>query len=178
MATVRCLLMSAGAVLFMAVSASAQVQVNDQTFEREVMQSDRPVLVDFNATWCPPCREMVPRLEQLAAEHRGVKVVEVDVDDNPRLSRRFGIEFLPTLMVFYRGERVAVSTGAMSYARLDQFLHAAVDSARRDTTSVSNRSGGSGTWMSAIAAALAKPMALPITRRDDTITVTRQDWRL
>lgn len=178
MTTVRCLLMSAGVVLSMAVSASAQVQVTDSTFEREVMQSDRPVLVDFNASWCPPCREMTPRLEQLAAEHRGVKVVEVDVDDNPRLSRRFAIEFLPTLMIFNRGERVAVSTGAMSYARLDRFLHAAVDSARRDTTGVSNRSWDSGTWMTGIAVALAKPTALPIARRDDTVTVTRQDWRL
>ena len=176
MITVRHLLMSAGFVLSMAVSVSAQVQVTDYTFEREVMQSDRPVLVDFNAGWCPPCREMAPRLEQLAAEHRGVKVVGVDVDDNPRLSRRFAIESLPTLMVFYRGTRVAVSTGAMSYARLDRFLHDAVDSARRDTIGVSNRPRGSA-WMTGITLALAKPTPLPITRRDDTVTVTRQDWR-
>src|SRR5262245_36642598 len=177
MITGRCLLMSAGVVFSMAVSASAQVQVTDRTFEREVMQADRPVLVDFNAGWCPPCREMAPRLEQLAAEHRGVKVVQVDVDDNPRLSDRFAIEFLPTLIVFYRGEQVAVSTGAMSYARLDRFLHDAVDSARRDTSGASIAPGGPVTGRTAIAVAPAMPTTPPIARRDDTLTITRQYWR-
>jgi len=174
MFTVRTLLLSAGAVFSVALNASAQVQVTDSTFQREVLQSDRPVLVDFNATWCPPCREMAPRLAQLAAEHRGVKVVEVDVDDNPRLSDRFGIEYLPTLMVFYRGERVSTSTGAMSYARLDRFLHEALNTVW-GSTSVSNGSSDSRTWTSAISVALG-PLAMPIGHRAETATVTRQDW--
>ena len=177
MITARSLLLSAGVVFSMAVNASAQVQVTDSTFEREVIQSDQPVLVDFGAGWCPPCREMTPRIEQLATEHRGVKVVQVDVDANPRLSRRFAIEFLPTLMVFYRGERVAVSTGAMSYAQLDRFLHDAVASARRSTTNeASNRSLGSAS-MAVCAVTQANPPALLNTRREYTATAIRQSWQ-
>lgn len=140
MFALRSLFIAFAMVLSIGVTASAHTQVTDHTFDREVIQSDRPVLVDFSASWCPPCREMAPKLEQLAAEHRGVKVVEVDVDANPRLSRRFNVEVLPTLMVFYRGERVAVSTGAMSYVRLDRFLHGALEMARRDTSRISDHS--------------------------------------
>ena len=128
MFAVRTALLSFGFAASVALSASAEVRaVTDVTFQREVTQSDRPVVVDFTASWCPPCRQMSPRIEQLAEEHPEVKVVQVDVDANPRLAERFQIESIPTFMVFYRGTRLAVVTGAMSYARLDRFMHDAVD---------------------------------------------------
>jgi thioredoxin 1 len=137
----RKVLLSAGLVLSIAGNASAQIRVvSDFTFYREVIQSERPVLVDFTASWCAPCREMAPRLEQLAAEHSAVKVVQVDIDASPGLAERFGVEAIPTMMVFFRGARVAVTTGAMSYTRLDRFLHDAVDEALRGTSLVSSHS--------------------------------------
>ena len=132
---VRTLLLSAGLVISVAANAAAEVRaVTDATFQREVIESDRPVLVDFTASWCPPCRTMAPRVEQLAKEHPDVKVVQVDVDANPRLSERFEIESIPTMMIFHRGRRIAVTTGAMSYARLDEFLHEAVDVVTRQSS--------------------------------------------
>lgn len=137
----RKVLLSAGLVLSLAANASAQVRVvTDATFHREVILSERPVLVDFTASWCAPCREMLPRIEQLAAEHPTVTVVQVDIDASPRLADRFGVDSIPMMMVFYRGARVAVSTGAISYARLDRFLHDAIDDALRGTSLSSSRS--------------------------------------
>ncbi|MBI3975093.1 MAG: thioredoxin [Armatimonadetes bacterium] len=83
------------------------VGVDEETFEAEVLQADLPVLTDFWATWCAPCRRIAPILEDLAAEYAGrLKVAKVDVDANPALADRYNVRSIPTLAVFKGGQLV------------------------------------------------------------------------
>jgi thioredoxin 1 len=82
------------------------VHATDATFEQEVLKSDVPVLVDFCATWCPPCRELAPILEELSTELPGVKFVKVDVDRCPAVWRQYGTGKIPTLLVFKGGQPI------------------------------------------------------------------------
>lgn len=98
---------------------------NDANFKSEVISSDVPVLVDFWAPWCGPCRNIAPMIEQLATEYLGsVKVGKVNVDDNPGVSQEFDIMALPTLMVFKGGQVTQRFTGAQPKAKLQQALDA------------------------------------------------------
>ena len=98
-------------------------QVTDASFAADVEQSDVPVLVDFWAEWCGPCRAMNPILEQFAAEQAGrFKVVKVNVDDNPQSSQRFKVLSIPTMLVFQDGQVVKQLVGAMSKQRLEEAL--------------------------------------------------------
>ena len=88
--------------------------VTDESFEQEVLNSEVPVLVDFWAAWCGPCRMIAPTVDQLAVEYAGkLKVVKVDVDQNPDISGRLGVLSIPTLMVFKGGQMVDRIMGAM-----------------------------------------------------------------
>lgn len=88
------------------------ITATDQTFDSEVIQSDQPVLVDFWAPWCGPCRVVGPVVEELADEFQGrAKVVKVNVDDSPQVARRFGIRSIPTLLFFNAGEVVDSTIG-------------------------------------------------------------------
>lgn len=87
--------------------------VSDNTFEQEVLKSTEPVLVDFFAEWCGPCKAMAPALEQVAKEMQGkVKVVKLDVDQNPAVTGKYGIRAMPTLILFKNGQVTAQHTGA------------------------------------------------------------------
>ncbi|MFD8386871.1 thioredoxin [Streptomyces sp. NPDC059679] len=98
---------------------SGVVTVTDETFQREVLESGLPVLVEFTASWCPPCRMIAPVLAEVAREeaHR-LKVVELDVDANPGTTTAYGVLSMPTLMVFRDGEPVRSMVGARPKRRL------------------------------------------------------------
>jgi thioredoxin 1 len=88
--------------------------VTDASFEQEVLKASEPVLVDFHAQWCGPCKAMAPALDQVAEEMKGkVKVVKVDVDENPGITSKYGIRAMPTLILFKGGEVTAQHTGAI-----------------------------------------------------------------
>src|SRR4051812_22630929 len=99
--------------------------VTNDTFTAEVLESDRPVLVDFWAAWCPPCRLMNPILDELAAERGDIKVVSVDADREQDLAARYGVLGLPTFVVFDNGAPVTTLVGARPRKRLESELEQA-----------------------------------------------------
>ena len=95
-------------------SGAATHSVSDANFEQEVLKSSEPVLVDFFAEWCGPCKAMAPALEQVAAEMKGkVKIAKLDVDQNPAVTQKYAIQAMPTLMIFKDGKKVAERVGAL-----------------------------------------------------------------
>ncbi len=96
------------------------IALNDQDFRREVLEAEGPVLVDFTATWCAPCRALTPALEALASEYKGrVKVTKLDVDANQETPQQYGIRSMPTLLFFKQGKVVGQIVGAVPKARLE-----------------------------------------------------------
>jgi len=101
------------------VASEGPLQVNEAEFEREVLQSERPVLVDFWAEWCGPCRMMEPALEKLARQYGDtLKVVKVNVDDNPGISSRYGITGIPTMLIIQNGREADRLVGALPASAL------------------------------------------------------------
>lgn len=101
----------------------AELALNQENFEREVLQSELPVLVDFWATWCGPCRMLAPVVAELAEEYDGtVKVGKVNVDEEPELARQFGIVSIPTVLVFRGGELAAQHVGFCQKRELELIL--------------------------------------------------------
>ncbi|MFJ8855927.1 thioredoxin [Streptomyces sp. NPDC102437] len=102
---------------------SAARPVTDATFADDVLLSDKPVLVDFWAAWCPPCRAVAPILDQLAADHADkIQVVKLNVDENPRTAAQYGITSIPTMKVFQGGRPVKTVVGALPKPALEAQL--------------------------------------------------------
>ena len=101
----------------------AELNLTTDQFEQEVLQSDVPVLVDFWATWCGPCRMLAPVVEEIAQEYDGkVKVCKVDVDEEEAFAIRFGISSIPTLLVFKNGQLADTSVGFVTKEQIEAML--------------------------------------------------------
>ena len=107
---------------------TSTITVNDENFDDEVLRSDIPVLVDFWAEWCGPCKVVGPTIESLASDYQGkVKVAKLNVDDNPEAAGRFGVRSIPTLIVFKDGEAQQAAVGVKPKGQLaeliEKYLH-------------------------------------------------------
>ncbi|MGP1349094.1 MAG: thioredoxin [Stomatobaculum sp.] len=101
----------------------AEITITEQNFESEVLQSDKPVLVDFWASWCGPCRMLAPVIAELAEEYEGrARVGKVNVDEQQALAVRYRVSSIPTVIVFKNGEPVASSVGVRPKAQLEELL--------------------------------------------------------
>ena len=99
------------------------IHITDDTFEQEVLQSDTPVLVDYWAEWCGPCKMIAPALDQIATEYQGrLKVAKLNIDENQSTPPKYGIRGIPTLMLFKNGNVEATKVGALSKTQLAAFI--------------------------------------------------------
>lgn len=98
---------------------SKEVILNENNFEKEVIKADKPVLIDFWAAWCGPCKMVAPTVAEIAEEYSDkIKICKCDVDENNDLAMKYGISSIPTLLVFNNGEEVKRSTGALPKERI------------------------------------------------------------
>lgn len=105
----------------------SSVNVSDADFENEVLKADEPVMVDFWAEWCGPCKALSPIVDEVANEVSGkMKVVKVNIDENPNAPTKYGVRGIPTLMVFKGGELIDTKVGGMSKTQLNDWLSSVV----------------------------------------------------
>jgi thioredoxin 1 len=97
-------------------------KVTEQSFDTDVLQSDQAVLVDFWVEWCGPCHAIAPVLDQIAAERSDLKVVKLNIDEEPTVAQRYGVMSIPTLILFKDGEPQAAAVGAMPKSMLEERL--------------------------------------------------------
>ena len=98
------------------------IDVNDGNFKDEVLNSDKRVLVDFNADWCGPCRMLRPVLEEIASSNNDVKIVSINIDNNENLAKEYGVMSIPCLVLFEKGKEIDRSVGLISKRELEEFI--------------------------------------------------------
>lgn len=97
--------------------------ITDDSFEEEVLKSEQPVLVDYWAEWCGPCKMIAPLLDEIAGDYEGkLKITKLNIDDNPNTPPKYGIRGIPTLMIFKNGNAEATKVGALSKSQLTAFI--------------------------------------------------------
>lgn len=103
-------------------------ETSDASFRKDVLAAAEPVVVDFYATWCGPCRMMSPVVDELSKEYSGkVKVVRLDVDQNPQVASAYGVTAIPTIAIFKNGHAVDATTGVVSKSQLQQIISRSID---------------------------------------------------
>ena len=100
----------------------AVIKLTKDNFDQEVMQSDKPVLVDFYADWCGPCKMMSPVVEEIAGEEEGIKVCKINIDDEMAIAQRYGVMSIPTFIAFKNGEVAGKQVGAMPKSKLQELV--------------------------------------------------------
>lgn len=104
------------------------IHVTDTDFDQMVLSADKPVLVDFWAPWCMPCRIVAPALEQIASERKDeLTIAKINIDENPLIAERYGIMSIPTLVVFNNGEAIEGTVGAVPYGPLNEWVGSLLD---------------------------------------------------
>ena len=98
------------------------IVITADNFKNEVLESDKPVLIDFWASWCGPCRMLSPVVDEIASEHPEVKVGKVNVDEQPELASQFGIMSIPTLLCFKNGKNIDVSVGVVPKTSIEKMI--------------------------------------------------------
>jgi thioredoxin 1 len=107
---------------------SAPIKVSDASFQADVLNSKNPVVVDFWAEWCGPCRMIAPALEELAGELEGkVTVAKVNIDENPNIPTKYGVRGVPTLMIFHQGQVAATKVGALPKSKIKEWIESSID---------------------------------------------------
>lgn len=102
-------------------------KVTDASFDKEVLNSSKPVLVDFWAEWCTPCRQIAPALEELSNELGSkISIAKINIDENPNVPMKYGVKSIPTLMIFKGGQVAATKVGALSKQRLKEWIDSAI----------------------------------------------------
>ena len=101
-------------------------QVSDSEFESEVLSSSTPVLVDFWAEWCGPCRHLAPIIDELSAELNNIKVTKVNIDNSPEAPQKYGVRGIPTLMIFKDGKVIGTKVGALPKSKLVEWINETV----------------------------------------------------
>jgi len=97
--------------------------INEKSFESEVVNSELPVLIDFWAEWCGPCKEISPILDEINNEmHKKIKIVKVNIDDNPNIPNQYGVQSIPTLIIFKKGEIVGTKVGSCLKSELISWI--------------------------------------------------------
>jgi thioredoxin 1 len=105
----------------------APIKVTDQSFQTDVLDSKTPVVVDFWAEWCNPCRMIAPSLEELANEYNGkLTVAKINIDENPQTPTKYGVRGIPTLMIFAHGQVAATKVGALPKTKIKEWIDASI----------------------------------------------------
>lgn len=103
------------------------LKVTDESFETEVLKSDKPILVDFWAEWCPPCKALAPHLDAVAAEMpEKLTIAKIDINDNPETPTQYGVRTIPTMMIFRGGQVVDTRVGSMTKSQLEAWINASL----------------------------------------------------